>query len=233
MIKKNTLRMTSDERRQAILNAVKKVFAKCGFDGTTTKELAGAAGVSEALLFKHFPNKEALYDAVIESSSDEPGFAEIVSNRFLDMKPSTATLIALVHFMISHFVKCCDQNKSIMDRLAVQSLLSDGEFLKRTIKRVAETWIRKFEGCVEAAQEDGDLRETPVRIDLRFWFTHHIAFSLLLHLNMPEDPALNYKASTDRLIEQAVWYALLGIGVKEEAIKRLYNPKALALLEKT
>jgi len=231
MIKRNTQRLTSDERRQAILDAVKNVFAQNGFDGTTTKELATAAGVSEALLFKHFPNKEALYDAVIESSSDEPGFAEIVSNRFLDQKPSAGTLIAIVHFMISHFVKCCDLNKTIMDRLAVQSLLADGEFMRRTIKKVAATWIHKFEECVDAAREAGDLRETPVRTDLRFWFTHHLAFCLRLHLDMPEDPALNYKASTDKLIEQAVWYALLGIGVKEEAIKRLYNPKMLALQE--
>jgi AcrR family transcriptional regulator len=232
MVKKNTMRLTSDERRQAIIDAVKKVFARNGFDGTTTRELATAAGVSEALLFKHFPNKEALYDAVIESCADEPGFADIVTNRFIDLKPSTATLITMVHSMISHFVNCCDLNHSIMDRLAVQSILADGEFLRRTIKKVAETWIRKFEECLNAAQEDGNIRETPVRTDLRFWFTHHIAFSLLLHLDMPKDPALNYKASTGKLIEQAVWYALMGIGVKEEAIKRLYNPKALALQEK-
>ena len=232
MTGKSPLRLTADERHKAIIDAVKKVFAQSGFDGTTTKQLAAAAGISEALLFKHFPNKEALYDAVIESSADEPGFAEIVSNRFRGQKPSASTLIMMVHFMISHFVLCCDENKSIMDRLAVQSLLADGEFLKRTIKRVSETWIRKFEECIDAALEEGVIRETPVRKDLRFWFTHHIAFSLLLHLDLPEAPALNYKASTDKLIEQAVWFALLGIGMKEDAIKRLYNPKALAMLER-
>ena len=232
MKRKSPARLTADERHSAIIQAVKKVFAQNGFDGTTTRQLAESAGVSEALLFKHFPNKEALYDAVIESSSDEPGFAEIVSNRFRTMKPSASTLIMMVHFILSHFILRSDENKGIMDRLAVQSLLADGEFLKRTIRKVSETWIRKFEECLDAAEEEGALRETPVRKDLRFWFTHHIAFSLLLHLDLPDDPALNYKVSQDKLIEQASWYALLGIGMKEDVIKRLYDPKKLALMDR-
>ncbi len=224
--------MTSDERRHAIIEAVRTVFAHHGFHATTTKQLAAAAGVSEALLFKHFPNKEALYDSVIEISADEPGFAEIVSNRFLNMKSSASTLIAMVHFMVSHFVKCCDIKQNMMDRIAVQSLLADGEFLRRTIKKVAKTWTGKFEECVAAAVEDGDLVETPVRTDLRFWFSYHVAFSLMMHLNLPEDPALNYRASTEKLIEQAVWFILLGVGMKAEVIKRSYDPRALALLDK-
>ena len=221
-------RLTSDERRQAIIEAVKTVFAKKGFNGTTTKELAMAASISEALLFKHFPNKEALYDSVIESCSEDPGFAEIVSNRFLNLQPSSDALIIIVHFMILHFVKWSDPREDVMHRLAVQSLLADGEFLRRTIKKVADTWIHKFEECIEAAREAGDLRDSPVRTDLRFWFTQHIAFSLMLHRDLPEKPALDYKASTDRIIEQATWYALLGIGLKEEVIRKSYNVKALS-----
>ena len=51
----NSYRLSSEERRQAIVEAVKGVFAEKGFDGTTTRELASAAGVSEALseLSKH------------------------------------------------------------------------------------------------------------------------------------------------------------------------------------
>jgi len=41
------------------------LFAKKGFNGTTTKEIAQAAGISEALVFKHFPTKRALYAAIL------------------------------------------------------------------------------------------------------------------------------------------------------------------------
>ena len=61
---KTQVKLSAEERRAAIIQAVRRVFADKGFHGTTTRELADAAGVSEALLFKHFPNKEALYSAM-------------------------------------------------------------------------------------------------------------------------------------------------------------------------
>jgi len=42
------------------------VFSRKGFAGTTTRELAAAAGLNEALLFRHFGNKEEIYWAVLE-----------------------------------------------------------------------------------------------------------------------------------------------------------------------
>ena len=66
------MRLPSGERRQAIVTAVKGAFADKGFDGTTTRELARAAGVSEALLYKHFPSKESLYVAMLEACADGP-----------------------------------------------------------------------------------------------------------------------------------------------------------------
>ena len=51
----STLRMTSDLRRQLILSAAKRCFARHGFAGTTTKSVAAAAAIPEGLLFKHFP----------------------------------------------------------------------------------------------------------------------------------------------------------------------------------
>ena len=41
-------------------------FSRKGFEGATTKEIAAAAGVTEAIIFRHFPNKQALYKAVLD-----------------------------------------------------------------------------------------------------------------------------------------------------------------------
>ena len=56
----STLRLTSDLRREQILEAAKRCFALYGYAGTTTKSVAQAASISEGLLFKHFPPKAAL-----------------------------------------------------------------------------------------------------------------------------------------------------------------------------
>lgn len=222
-------RLSAEERRQAIVDAVRDVFADKGFDGTTTRELAKAAGVSEALIYKHFPSKESLYAAMLDACLKGPTFAEF--KRILTLEPSTSTLVFMVHFVVSRFVQgwAGDPNTKVMDRLAVRSLLDDGAFVRLTHKKFAPAWIAKFEACLKAAAKAGDLHGIPMRQDLRAWLVHHIAFAVMLHLH-PEDPAVDYKLSRQALVEQTVWFALLGVGLKERAIKSYYNPKALSLL---
>jgi len=226
---KAALRLRSQERRQSIIEAVRGVFAEKGFDGTTTRALANAAGVSEALLYRHFPSKESLYAAVLDACAKGPTFVEF--NRILALEPSSATLVIMVHFTISHYVqgRFGDVNKTVLNSLLARSLLGDGAFVRLTHKKFASAWIKKFEACLNEAAKAGELREVPVRGDLRVWFVHHIAFSLMLHRH-PKIPAIDYKASADTLVEQATWFALLGVGLKESTIKRYYHPKALSLL---
>src|SRR5271169_5912979 len=95
-------RMSCEERKAAILQAVRKVFAQKGFDGTTTRELAEAAGVSEALLFKHFPSKEALYAAIQMSCFKEEGSKVI--ERLESLVPSTPALVSLVRDLVSRIL---------------------------------------------------------------------------------------------------------------------------------
>lgn len=225
----NAARLSADERKQAIVDAVRDVFAEKGFDGTTTRELAKAAGVSEALLYKHFPSKESLYTAMLDACAKGPTFAQF--NRILALEPSTSTLVLMVYFTISHYVlaRPGDPYKAALNCLLVRSLLDDGALVRLTHKKFASAWITKFEACLKEAIKLGDVRQSPMRRNLRVWFVHHIAFSLMLHLH-PKVPAIDYKVSKDELVEQATWFALLGVGLREESIKRYYNPKALSLL---
>src|ERR671933_1039454 len=59
-------RMAGDERRLQIARVAMRLFSERGFRGTTTKEIAQAAGVSEAIIFRHFATKEELYTAIID-----------------------------------------------------------------------------------------------------------------------------------------------------------------------
>jgi AcrR family transcriptional regulator len=59
-------RMAGDERRLQILKVAMRLFSQRGFRGTTTKEIAQAAGVSEAMVFRHFATKEELYSAILD-----------------------------------------------------------------------------------------------------------------------------------------------------------------------
>src|SRR5467141_2286033 len=97
----STLRMTSDLRRELILGAAKRCFARNGFAGTTTKSVAAAAAISEALLFKHFPSKAALYAEILaEECEADPDLANL-----LGQEPSTAALVELIKGMVRHFLQ--------------------------------------------------------------------------------------------------------------------------------
>lgn len=51
---------SEEQTRTKILKAAQKLFARQGYDGTTTKDLAQGAGVAEGTLFRHFANKKAI-----------------------------------------------------------------------------------------------------------------------------------------------------------------------------
>ncbi|MGH7427197.1 MAG: helix-turn-helix domain-containing protein, partial [Candidatus Methylomirabilaceae bacterium] len=60
-----SLRSAGQERQASIIVAAASLFAAKGFNGTTTREIARTAGISEALVFKYFPTKRALYAAIL------------------------------------------------------------------------------------------------------------------------------------------------------------------------
>ncbi|MBL8189133.1 MAG: TetR/AcrR family transcriptional regulator [Acidobacteria bacterium] len=62
-------RMTAEDRRQQILEVAMELFSQRGFRGTTTKEIALAAGVNEAIIFRHFATKSDLYAAIIDQKA--------------------------------------------------------------------------------------------------------------------------------------------------------------------
>jgi AcrR family transcriptional regulator len=227
---KGSPRKTFEERRQSIIEAIKYVFAEKGFEKTTTRELAKTAGVSEALLYKHFPSKESMYAAIHNDFINNNDSGEI--ERIMALNPSTSTLVIMVHSMVNHLSQ--EQSKkesdiSSMHLLMTRSLLEDGDYARLAFKQFAGSWLVKFEECVKEAAKAGDLREIPVNIELRGWLAHSIAVSIMMHL-YPKVPVMDFKVSREKLVEQAVWFVLLGTGMKADSIKRNYNPSTLALL---
>lgn len=64
-------RLTAGQRREAILAAAKRVFGEAGYHQATTREIAAAAGVSEALLYQHFPGKRQLFEELVVAAAGE------------------------------------------------------------------------------------------------------------------------------------------------------------------
>ena len=72
------MRASGQKRQASLISTAASLFAANGFKGTTTKEIAKAAGISEALLFKYFPTKRALYAAILAEKAQYSGLREAV-----------------------------------------------------------------------------------------------------------------------------------------------------------
>jgi AcrR family transcriptional regulator len=62
----NAIRLPAAERREALIATAIKVFSDGSYRGTTTAEIARAAGVSEPILYRHFASKRDLYLAALD-----------------------------------------------------------------------------------------------------------------------------------------------------------------------
>ena len=68
-----THRLPAVDRRRQLIEAAMDLFSRKGFAGTTTQEIAHAAGASEAIIFRHFATKRDLYTAIIEHNLNSAG----------------------------------------------------------------------------------------------------------------------------------------------------------------
>lgn len=84
-VEKTRKRMTGAQRKLQIVRVASSLFAKKGFGGTTTREIAEKARISEAVIFKHFAKKDDLYRAIIDSrcaSGDgEPRLLKLIEGK--------------------------------------------------------------------------------------------------------------------------------------------------------
>jgi AcrR family transcriptional regulator len=223
----SNLRMTSDLRRQLILGAAKRCFARNGFAGTTTKSVAAAAAISEGLLFKHFPSKAALYAEILaEECEADPELAHL-----LGQEPSTGTLVELIKGMVGHFMQISDgpdEQEAQRLRLMTTSHLDDGEFARLLYAKIADLIGTVFTASLERAVAAGDasgIGGAPLNL---FWFAHHTVLMAALS-RLPAVPCLAY-GNAAGLERQLCEFILRGIGLNEAAIaahlKRELTPAA-------
>ena len=64
-------RLPPAERRALIVESAGRLFGDHGYDATRLDDVAAAAGVTKPILYRHFPDKQALYLALLERHRDD------------------------------------------------------------------------------------------------------------------------------------------------------------------
>ena len=131
--------MSAEERRLQILRVAVSLFSQRGFGGTTTKEIAQAAGVSEAMVFRHFANKQELYSAILDhkACSGDAMNPEAMVAEALQEKDDRAVFERLALGALEHHE--CDPE---FQRLLLHAALEGHElaqmFFEKFVRRVYE-----------------------------------------------------------------------------------------------
>ncbi|MEO6654637.1 MAG: TetR/AcrR family transcriptional regulator [Pyrinomonadaceae bacterium] len=172
-------RMKGDERREQILQTAVDLFSQRGFKGTTTKEIARAAGVSEAMVFRHFATKDELYGAILDTKGCRDGV------RRFPWEENTVLKTAIEQkddFAVFYNIAFDALNKHQADvgfmRLLFYSALEEhvlaDRFFNEFISRIYE-FIGSY---IRERQEDGAIREIDSRIVVRSFLGMLIHHSL-------------------------------------------------------
>ena len=223
------IRLHAEQRRVAIVEAAAPLFARHGFAGTTTKQVAAAAGVSEALMFQHFPTKAALYHEILRLGCEgDPGM-----ERLSQLEPSTAALVEMVQLMVRHVVlgeACAGGEPDVEARLALHSLAEDGEYVRLVSDWIAERVLPKYLECVTAAARAGDLRPAAGDPANGFWFAYHAA-AMTAFGRLSGRPAFPYVGPLPTVLSDLARFVLRGIGLDERAIEAHLGGPSLAAAE--
>jgi AcrR family transcriptional regulator len=154
-------RPTSELRRDEIMTAAKKVFARNGFDATTIADVAKEADLPFDVVYQYFDSKDALFEALIAAqeyalrthvavalagSGASYGYAEV---------PFRATLRAMFEFF--------DVDRAATKLMFRDAYTSNNRFNER-LGGVYERFIDDIENLVVVAQSQGQMMPAPPRL---------------------------------------------------------------------
>jgi len=185
--------MAGDERRLQILRVAVSLFSQRGFRGTTTKEIAQAAGVSEAMVFRHFATKKELYSAILDhkACAGGPIDPERMVADALQRKDDQAVFEGLALGALQHHE--CDPE---FQRLLLHSALERHElaqmFFETFVRRVYEF----LGGYIRERQRDGALIGIDPAIVVRAFIGMVMHHSLNNNLWDPKRRLLNVSNET-------------------------------------
>ncbi|MCB2066017.1 MAG: TetR/AcrR family transcriptional regulator [Erythrobacter sp.] len=209
-------RISGNERKALILDAAKRVFTRTGFEAAKTQEIAREAGVSEALMYRHFPSKLALYRAVLRQTIREQ------DENFDELVPQEASAAGIIHTLRAYFrhaASLSDDDMQQRFRMLLASLSGDGTYARLVYRRSQRTLDRSIMDAMEAARASGDMAGEALDLANTSMFIEHVGtmMSAIIATSQGDTP---YAKSGEELVRQAVWFCCRGIGLTDAAIAR-------------
>src|SRR6266581_3017984 len=186
-------RMAGEERHLQILRVAMNLFSQRGFRGTTTKEIALAAVVSEAMVFRHFATKEELYSAILDQKAclhDEMGPCQAVADA-IARKDDRAVFEAMALDALNHH-----QQDPQFQRLLLHSALEEHELAQMFWKKFVHRVYQSLGDYIRERQREGAMVNIKPAIIVRAFVGMIVHHSLNNNLWDRERQLLNISNET-------------------------------------
>jgi AcrR family transcriptional regulator len=154
--------MNSQQRRAAIVASAIHLFAERGFRGTTTRELAAAAGVTEPVLYQHFRAKSDLYSAIIEAKAGEVSGSAAALAELADTGDDTAFFTRLGELILRRY-----QEDPDLTRLLFFSSLERHELAELFFERLYSGFYKLVTGYIRRRVREGAFRKVNPEVAAR------------------------------------------------------------------
>lgn len=209
-------RMIGADRRAAILEAATAVFAIEGYEGAKTSQIAKAAKTTEAVMYRHFPSKLALYRAVLRQliRSQNEIFASLRS----DNPGAEALLDTFERYLRNCYAGGAAPNAQRM-RILMMSLAHDGDFARLTYRRAVRMNFARLDAALQVARADGDVAGAPISAHNAACFVEHVG-AMMFAARIPQPPIIAYDGDMEEVVRDGLCFCARGVGITEAALAR-------------
>lgn len=167
-------RLSNAERRSQIIQVAMDLFAGRGFKGATTRAIAESAGVSEAIIFRHFATKEDLYDAIITTSIERRREAWEQETPAIDEGKDLGDLLtAFARAFIGR-----NRKDQTFIRLMLYSALEDHKFRQRFFESHRSPYMRAIKDRIQRGVDAGEFTKTDPHLTMLSFFWSLLQYSV-------------------------------------------------------
>lgn len=146
------MRKPAEERKSEIVEAALRLADKVGPDRLATGQIAEAVGLTQAALFRHFPKKQDLWEAVAAR------IGEKFQQRWLAVERGPADPVDRLQKIVAAQLKLIQSTPAIPAILFSRELHVENRALRRIFAEFMENFHSRIERLIAAAQDQGRLR---------------------------------------------------------------------------
>ncbi|HWP44189.1 MAG TPA: TetR/AcrR family transcriptional regulator [Blastocatellia bacterium] len=188
-----TSRVPAEARRQQLIEVAIRLFSQKGFRGTTTKEIALAARVNEAIIFRHFATKEDLYAAILDHKACDIRVEEWIKelNEYALNNDDEGLFRSLGQRIVEHH-----RRDDHFLRLMLYSALEGHELSQKFIEKHVEPINDFLYNYIARRQQSGAFRAGNPKAIVRAFIgmiIHHVQITRLfdcVSIRVPDEEAM-------------------------------------------